>query len=237
MNDYKKHVILYIDALGSQERYKEKENFGKILKLLNYLKCFENTKETKTVETKEGDSYDEITRTFKAISFSDLLVISSMIEESDEEEICAKIIGIARTYAQIVQPAILDGEFIFRGAMVIGELHHESNIIFGPGLVEAYEMESKRAIHPRVIVAQEIYKKIQKHIQTQSFVPTKNQREELFRQDEDGEYYINFFSHIQQLNFNKVNTVIENNIRKIEEKCNKWGWLKRKLNQFKDDLV
>jgi len=33
-----------------------------------------------------------------------------------------------------------------------GNLYHKSNLIFGPALIRAYELESKYAIYPRIIV-------------------------------------------------------------------------------------
>ena len=43
--------------------------------------------------------------------------------------------------------------FLTRGAIVVGDLYHRDNIIFGPALVEAHTIESREAFYPRVIVS------------------------------------------------------------------------------------
>jgi hypothetical protein len=43
-----------------------------------------------------------------------------------------------------------------RGAIVIGDLVHKDNVIFGPALVEAHCLESKTATNPRVLITPEV---------------------------------------------------------------------------------
>lgn len=42
--------------------------------------------------------------------------------------------------------------FWLRGAVTIGLLHHDEDIVFGPALNRAYELESRHAIFPRIIL-------------------------------------------------------------------------------------
>lgn len=44
---------------------------------------------------------------------------------------------------------------LFRGAVVIGDLYNDKIIIFGPAMLEAYELESKKAIYPRIIIEED----------------------------------------------------------------------------------
>jgi hypothetical protein len=46
---------------------------------------------------------------------------------------------------------LLDDGLFLRGGMAFGRLFHQSNAVFGPALVTAYDLESKRAKSPRVI--------------------------------------------------------------------------------------
>lgn len=43
--------------------------------------------------------------------------------------------------------------FLTRGAVVLGPLHHQDNIIFGRALLEAVELEERQAFYPRVLVS------------------------------------------------------------------------------------
>ena len=49
---------------------------------------------------------------------------------------------------------LFDEELLIRGGITIGELAKSYGQIFGSGLVRAYELESKHAEHPRVLVGQ-----------------------------------------------------------------------------------
>ena len=46
---------------------------------------------------------------------------------------------------------------LLRGGITVGQLCHKDNIVYGPAMVEAYELESKSAIYPRVIVSEKFY--------------------------------------------------------------------------------
>ena len=48
---------------------------------------------------------------------------------------------------------------IMRGGLTIGALIHEENgALFGPAMIDAYKLESKKAIYPRVLVSKEAHK-------------------------------------------------------------------------------
>jgi hypothetical protein len=42
--------------------------------------------------------------------------------------------------------------FFIRGAVTIGDLYHDREVVFGPGLVRAYDLESNTAIYPRIVL-------------------------------------------------------------------------------------
>jgi hypothetical protein len=42
--------------------------------------------------------------------------------------------------------------FWIRGAVTVGLIHHDEHIVFGPALNRAYELESKVAIYPRILI-------------------------------------------------------------------------------------
>jgi hypothetical protein len=45
--------------------------------------------------------------------------------------------------------------FLTRGAVVLGELYHKDNVVFGPALVEAYDIE-RREPYPRIVVSKAV---------------------------------------------------------------------------------
>ena len=42
--------------------------------------------------------------------------------------------------------------FLFRGGVTVGDLVHEDEAVFGPGLNRAYYLESKIAMYPRIVL-------------------------------------------------------------------------------------
>lgn len=45
---------------------------------------------------------------------------------------------------------------LIRGAITIGDIVHDESVVFGPALNRAYELESQRAIYPRIILDPDI---------------------------------------------------------------------------------
>ena len=43
--------------------------------------------------------------------------------------------------------------FLVRGAIVLGPLHHRDNVIFGPALLEAVNIEENEAFYPRILIS------------------------------------------------------------------------------------
>jgi len=57
-----------------------------------------------------------------------------------------EVIDISFAQANLLQRGIL-----IRGGMTVGPLFYDSSHVFGPGLVRAYELESRLAIYPRIV--------------------------------------------------------------------------------------
>jgi len=52
---------------------------------------------------------------------------------------------------------------LIRGGISFGPLHHAGGVLFGKGLVEAYELESKFANYPRIILSGEAERRLGLH--------------------------------------------------------------------------
>lgn len=83
--------------------------------------------------------------TARATAFSDCIVFSDSLEAMGVESVAAKV-------ALLITWLLRDG-ILCRGAIAAGPTVHEEDILFGPGLVAAYELENTAAIYPRVILS------------------------------------------------------------------------------------
>ena len=47
---------------------------------------------------------------------------------------------------------LLRAGFLIRGSVVLGPLHHCDNVVFGPALLQAVDIEEREAFYPRILV-------------------------------------------------------------------------------------
>jgi hypothetical protein len=160
MAEYSQAVVTFIDILGFSDlieesrhhKNKDRDRVDKILRVLKELKRASNV----TSRVRFDDEGNETALLF-ADNFSDCLVRSTPIDyPSDElEAIQAEILLLSS-----IQSAVTTKEnMMIRGGMAMGELYREKNgeFLFGPALVDAYQLE-KKAVVPRIVIDQQIVK-------------------------------------------------------------------------------
>ncbi|MBO6906204.1 MAG: hypothetical protein JJ865_14730 [Parvibaculum sp.] len=85
--------------------------------------------------------------------------------------------------------------YLLRGAVTIGDLLHDDRHVVGPGMVAAYEMESQRAIMPRVIIDPAVLDIAREH---RGDLHTPDDEEGYVRSfiavDDDGEHFFDYVS-------------------------------------------
>ena len=85
--------------------------------------------------------------------FSDNVVIAQKVKK---DYLAEQIISILNLVSLIQFEALIQFDFPLRGGITIGELFIDESIVWGTGLIEAYNIESSLAYYPRVIVTQKI---------------------------------------------------------------------------------
>ena len=107
--------------------------------------------------------------------------------------------------------AIYEG-FLVRGRISIEKIYHKKDVIFGPALVNAAEMEEKFSIYSRVIISKE---DLEKGIKIKDDLLDEDERRgfiyNLVKQCEDNKdyYFIDYYE--QYIYFlNKVKEIIKN---------------------------
>lgn len=93
---------------------------------------------------------------------------------------------------------LLSHRVLCRGAVTLGKIIHTNEYIFGPALVEAYTLESRAALYPRVILGRNIVEagaafKANHHTSEQELKYV----ESLLERDSDGMYYVDYFYKAQ----------------------------------------
>jgi hypothetical protein len=86
---------------------------------------------------------------FPATFFSDTLVVAMPAEDP------ADAVQLLIEDAARLQMALAAKGFFVRGGLSLGLFYVGRGLIFGPALVEAYELESHQAVHPRIVLSRD----------------------------------------------------------------------------------
>jgi len=175
-------IVAFVDILGSREAVKRMEEGDDskakvILKALSIIRNF-----AQSASVAKGPIAD-----VEVSWFSDSIVIS------------AEVLELWRViHAVGILSSLLCHEGIYtRGGIARGLCHHSEGICFGPGLIAAYDLESKVAVYPRVVIQQRLAddedkqdtkKKLMKIIR---LGPASNFN---FRRSEDGLLWVDILS-------------------------------------------
>ena len=130
----KRCAVAFIDLLGVTRKIEKESQWA-----LDWVWLF-----YKTI-TQEIEKHQNV----KFKIFSDNILICKEIEEANPKQAVVEIFEILDKMEELMFSA--DALFM-RGAVVVGDLHFGDNFVYGKALVNAYQLESKLAIYPRVIV-------------------------------------------------------------------------------------
>jgi hypothetical protein len=246
--NYEQRVVVYLDILGFKELIdgtltsQGKDNETGIQRILDlYGLIFKNwdLPQEFTGDSPKHESLGlakENAESGKIVTiFSDTIVIS--FPQTTRGEIFWTIMEL-----RLLLMELANRGFFCRGAISAGKLIHNDKIIFGPALVEAYLLESKKAIFPRVLVPDSVIDVAQKPFARQH--KPKDELEylhDMLIQDYDGFYYIDFLERVQgdvdEPEFGycdyliRVRQNIEKGMKIENERVKeKFNWLKEKFN-------
>lgn len=121
-------------------------------------------------------------------TFSDHIVVSYPLQSlcSDfgfDERTAAKtvIIDFSQWLAAIAAAALRVG-FLIRGGATIGNLYHSKGVVFGEALIDAYQIESRTSVYPRVVLSSKITSR-SNWLENEGWI----------EKDDDGLYYFDYF--------------------------------------------
>lgn len=167
---YERRAVLFLDILGFSELVQRGKEQG-LLAALQHI-------QGRALEIKQAGKMN-----FTA--FSDCVVVSAPLDDGRGALVIAN-------YAQFLALDLLAKRLLTRGAIVIGDLYHEREIVLGPALVEAYQLENKKAIYPRILVTSDVRQGVQEAALRVG--PTLSRPHDIyFREDFDGQYHVDLF--------------------------------------------
>jgi hypothetical protein len=231
---YEDRVLAFIDILGFSEAVKRTitngmENEDETTKI---VRLFDDAKEL--IKQHNPSFMDTSTADKSVHHFSDSIIISYPKTKAG-----AVFYIISETL--FFSLTALQKGFLIRGAVVCDKLCHTETKIFGPAMVKAYQMESKLAVYPRIIlddnildIAKEYPREMNK--QNSEFKVIQN----LLLEDFDGYFFINYLDIFKTKIFSDDKATLlsyfeplRNKIRELDKKesldiKSKCLWLKGK---------
>ncbi len=235
--EYEYRVCCFVDVLGFSHHLEDtideegNDNSDKIDDILRAIDMISR------IPTK-GDKYYGESR--QITQFSDSIVISFKVDDEDQ-------VFFTLMEFMFISLELANVGYLTRGGITWGKLYHTDEIIFGPAMVEAYKLESKKAFFPRIIVNKDLFK-IGEHFSDKTESEMKDALDGILTLDDDNEYYIDYISKsYTEFNDPKYDTILYvEQLRKIITKgmktsnptvISKMYWLKNKFNSFVDELV
>ncbi len=243
---YEESIVVFLDILGFKNKVIESLTSSKAIKqiaeLLEYIEAFntangvnefisnKNIIDLPKLGLTESD-IKQIANQIQILQFSDSLVITLPYTDCD---FIKKISLITYNLAYLICKLAMSNFFI-RGGIAIGKIYHKRNVLFGPALLEAYGLESKYAIYPRVILSKGIENKLQK-FGTINCVPC-------IKRDGDGWLYVDFIAFAKAIKnssvfIDPIRDNVKNNIAECDEKIAeaekikaKYEWLLKKIEE------
>ena len=132
---YERRIVIFFDTLGWRNQIQlAGDDPRKIARLASVPRMF-----CKRVTDMAGRSEG-----VHISSFSDNVVVSVPCDQYS-------VLPLLEALATIQLGLAMHG-FWVRGAVTIGDLYHDAEIVFGPALNQAYELESREAIYSRAIL-------------------------------------------------------------------------------------
>jgi hypothetical protein len=237
--NYEYRIVAFIDILAFSEMIKatdtddpKKEDDAKaMLDKLQEVVKFLQTDISKAI------SKHDLPSGTKASMFSDTVVVSIPKAESR---------GVWRLFQLLkkLQIKLIGNDILLRGGIVHGKLIHQDQLIIGPALVNAYEVESKSALYPRIVIDPHVlHLYVRKNGVSISNLRLSDKDDgRTIKKDLDGTSYIDYFNLLEDYydgNVTKYFAHLNELIRKgMNRKFGtgirmKYMWMKEKVNTSK----
>jgi len=175
----RRSVVTFIDILGYQGQVKKAVEAGEGEALLISLRnAFDETYHHIKDEAKGNRPL------WLVKGFTDNIVIGYPVLHDAEPEM-----GYMFSNLCTFQLMMTIHGFFIRGGMAIGDLYMDDEIVFGEGLIEAYESEKNLARDPRIVLSGSATEYVDYHLKSYARVEAAPQYDSLLR-DRDGQVFL-----------------------------------------------
>jgi hypothetical protein len=144
--EYEDRCVALIDVLGWGSVVKRSVSDRSVLEAVSVAAEVVAMVREWVAETRQlmQDVHPEIELDVRVTHFSDTFIISTPAPRGLEP--------VSNVVIPTIYRSLLDEGLYSRGAIVRGQLVHNPNVVFGPALIEAHEIEKHVAKYPRIVI-------------------------------------------------------------------------------------
>lgn len=214
--DYKDRYIAFLDVLGMHGLVKEAyANVSSVFQIV------EATRLDYVRASLPGGQALVSDKQLNVTVMSDSVVVSI---DASVARAFTKMIGFCSCVIKdlICKP---ESPIFIRGGIVRGDIHHQGEIVFGPGLVEAYKLESEVAKTMRCILSPALCKQqdVQNYIEQHG--------DSLPYDEDDGFRFVNFIHHDNQRLLSSAVSKVLIEVDNVKVRS-KYIWLDQRLRHL-----
>jgi len=235
------HVIFYVDLLGFKNavRSPSSERSELLTELLRDMSSLRGDFDLQKEVMENGARF---TMRAAVTTFSDHIAISCPTKDLELEGGAGLIsaLSLAERLISIFAVRAINLGFLIRGAATVGRLFHKEGVVWGEALVDAFELESKVANYPRIVVSRKLYSRVDAGSANLFLVKDADGithfnyvRSMIFRSGQHGEQLAEWLATVRGI----ANTNIDN--FELSERWNeysKWVWFRNMLDHSRAAL-
>lgn len=157
LKNYEDMIVIFLDILGSKEMSSFEEKY-KIHRIFH-----ESVKQSQDLQ--DSKEKEHVVYTRKLFSFSDCAYVfykyKPDVEESRKD--LSKLFQVALFNTSLMTLRLLNEGYLVRGGVTYGSAYFDELSFFGPAVEDAYLIESKKAVTPRILIDQRFGEKLFLH--------------------------------------------------------------------------
>lgn len=119
--------------------------------------------------------------------YTDNMIVGYPIKDDGEEELNEILDNVSEYQFNLA----LEGLFV-RVGVSVGDFYINEDIVFGPALLDAHNVESNLACYPRIVLDDKTVSRLQKYINNYDIAPQKNK----ILIDNDGKWFLNYLNTV-----------------------------------------
>ena len=233
---YQDRAVAFVDVLGFRKKLKEFEEDARLRKNVNDAEYLVSEKVNEFVGT-----FKRVTSLLDADNFRYYLFSDNICITVDYVNSPDLLISLLFTLSELFYSFAQKGYFL-RGGVDVGKFVDERQIALGLPLASAYEMESKQAVYPRILISQRYGQLLQGYLEEQELSDSADLSREQLIYKSCELTYLNVFYNVTRKEDKVVffssfrQRIMEHMHLNCEQEAVfvKYDWLAGQYNQFLD---